>query len=200
MAVSDQKVDGVDESQSGGSEEQKSTTYNKDFVNKILGEKKKTASENEELRKKVSEFENQKLQTEGKQTELIDSLKKQLFEKEQKLHKATLQYAQNAMFSAIKTEAVKQGCVDPEALIKLADLNSLDVDAETFTVSQEGLTTLVSQMAAEKSYLFKKQVAGVKDANPGTSTDKPVKMNAANLSKMNGNDLKKILAMKLGSS
>lgn len=145
--------------------------YPKHFVDKVLGEKKKAMAELDELRRKASELENEKLESQGKQSELIDSLKKQVAERDQKLNQKTAQYAQNVIFSAIKAEAVRQGCIDPEALIKLADMNSLEVDTETFTVSQEDLNRLITNMATEKAYLFKKQVPGIKDATPGVSKD-----------------------------
>lgn len=193
-----ESVVGDDKTLAGGIETSKENNYPKHFVDKILGEKKKTVAENEELKKKLAEIESEKLQAQGKDKELAEKYKKDLQTTEQKLKSATLQYAQTIMFSAIKAEAVKQGCVDAEALIKLADLSSLDVDTETFTVSPEGLTTMISQMAAEKAYLFKNKVAGVKDAVPGSAVDKPMKMDAKNLSKMKASDLQKVLAMKLG--
>lgn len=188
------------ESQASGSEGKNENNYPKHFVDKLLGEKKKVAAEAEELRKKLAEIETEKLQAQGKDKELIEALKKQVAESQTSLKKTQSQYAQNVIFASIKAEAVKQGCIDTDLLMEVAKkrLDTLTVDETTFEVSQEDLTRMVSTIATEKSILFKKAIPGVKDATPGAAEAKPVKMDAANLSKMKEKDLQKLLAMKLG--
>lgn len=192
---------GGDTNPSGKSEKQEEIQNSRAFVEKTLKEKKAKETENEALRKQVMDLENEKLQAQGKDKELIASLQKQTAENLKKIKDQQSQFAQNVIFKSLEAEAIKQGCGNLRLFKKVAEekLDSLEVDANTFEVSQESLTTLVASIATEEPMLFPKKVAGIKDAIPGGTDNKTVKLDVDNMAKtLKQSDFKNILAMKLG--
>ena len=137
-----------------GGETKDSVSY--DTYRKVLSEKKKAAERLANLESEAQKLREEKMQLEGKKDEYIDSLKKKLTDLEANHKKMIGSYAYNSVSNSLKSEALKHGCIDVDAFIKLTDVSSLDV-SDDFTVDQEQLKTVVEDLKKQKPYLFTKE-------------------------------------------
>lgn len=141
-------------------------------------EAKKYRLKNQDLQAKLEQFEQEKMQSEGKKDELIQKLKKQVDEFKNGLQDKTRKYADRMIKSQLKAEAAKAGCIDPDALIQIANLESLEV-SDDFDVSEDSVKGLLKDMQKAKPYLFQKEQPSIKDGSPnpkggGKTVDKPI--------------------------
>jgi hypothetical protein len=141
-------------SAASGSEIKDSVAY--DTYRKVLGEKKKASEKLAAMEADLQKMKEEKLQLEGKKDEYIDTLKKKLTDLEMNHKKMVGTYAYNSVTNSLKTEALKHGCIDTEALVKLIDVSALEV-SEDFNVDQENLKTAVEDLKKQKPYLFSKE-------------------------------------------
>lgn len=134
------KVDGAPAGTSGATsgapDDKKTETYNKDFVEKLLNEKKNYQS-------KVSELESQlkaKAETELKEKEqwktLFETKSKEVEELTTKLSTIEQHRIEQTKQSELKKELGKLGIKSSyvDRAVKLADLSSIKMDAETGTI------------------------------------------------------------------
>lgn len=132
---------------------------------KLLSEKKKMAERLAEMESKLKSIDEEKLEAQGKLKELNDNLKKQLSEKDQKLKSVFNEFAQKTVKSKFEAEAVKLGCIKPDALYKLVDMSGVEI-TDDFGLNEEQLKSMMAEAQKEHSYLFKKEVGSVKDSTP----------------------------------
>lgn len=137
---------------------------------KLLGEKKKMAEKLAEFESKLKLIEDEKLESQGKLKELNDNLKKQLSEKDMKLKSVFNEFAHKTVKSKFEAEAAKLGCIKPDALYKLVDMNNVEI-TDDFGINEEQFKQMMVEAQKEHSYLFKKEVGTVKDGTP--SAGKP---------------------------
>ena len=153
--------------------EQDEAQPKKDFVayesyRKVVGKVKKTQSENEALLAKLQQYEEEKAQIEGRKDDVIKSLRQRAEEAEKKLKDTQSTFVWNAVSGNIKAEAIANGCVDADALIRLLgsdDLKSIDYD-DSFNVNKDDVGRLMEKASKTYPYLFKKTGAKVNDATP----------------------------------
>jgi hypothetical protein len=67
----------------------------------------------------------------------------------------------------VREEAAKIGCIDPDAVVKLADLSSVEVDAKTFRADKTQLVEVLETLRKEKPYLFGKSGPKLNTKTPG---------------------------------
>ena len=156
-----------------------------DTYKKLLGEKKKRDAELSELSKKLKSFEEKELEQTGKHSELIDSLRSQLKEKEETLSKLQgdleareKREAWNTVSSQIKEAALKEGCINPDKLLKLFDKNDLKAlevveESGSVKVHSDDLKRLMEKARKENDFLFKKSVTNIADVTPKVTKEKP---------------------------
>jgi hypothetical protein len=138
---------------------------------KVLGEKKKRDQELAEYKAKLEAIEQEKLESQGKLKELNDNLKKQLAEKDGKLKNMFQEFGTKTLKSKFELEAKSLGCIDPDALYKLVDLNTVEI-GDDFSFNQEQLKTVLGEAQKSRSYLFKKDAVATKDAAPSSGNNK----------------------------
>jgi hypothetical protein len=151
-----------------------------DTYRKTLSEVKKLKEQlrgMDDLATRLKDMEQDKMSAEGKKDEVITTLKAEL-EKTKKSEKSVFQrFAYKSLGDQVRVEATKQGCVDPEALMRLADLNDVEIDSETFEADQEKLAQIVSEIKASKPYMFSKGGPKINSSLPngsgGPQTSKP---------------------------
>lgn len=164
--------------------EQKRDVVKYDTYSKVVGHNKKLQSRLEELESRIMQTEQQKLEAEGKKDELIESLRSQLGEREEKLKDVTSTFAYRSVTEQVRAEAAKLGCVDSSALVKLLDLGEVDIDSETFSANSEQIQGLLEQSKQKYPYLFGKPAPkfaeGVPSSNQKFEVDTS-KMSAAEL-------------------
>ena len=190
--MSEAKVDGVDQpkDQASGeiSAEQKQDKVAYETYRKTLDEAKKAKAKADELAKTVKAYEDEKLQTQGKSQELIESLRSQVKEKEEKLQNVVGSFAYKAVSSQLREEAAKQGCLDVDLLLKASsdEFSKIEVDAENgFSVNQDDMKRFFETTVSKHPMLFKKSAPKFHDASPNNGTVNATK----DFSKMNSAEL-----------
>jgi hypothetical protein len=148
-------------SSTSGADLKDSVAY--DTYRKVLSEKKKASEKLTNLEAELQKMKEERLQLEGKKDEYIDTLKKKLTDLETNHKKAVGTFAYNAVTNALQNEALKHGCIDSDALIKLVDVSSLEV-SDDFKVDGENLKTTIEDLKKSKPYLFSKEAPKFADA------------------------------------
>lgn len=133
------------------------------------------SEEAKEWRKKFSELKTAKdeaekaaLAEQGKFKELYEKAQAESKEKEELLIKKEAALLYNQTRSQVVQAALKEGCVDAEALIALSDLKQLSVNKETYEVSSDSIQALLENMKKSKSYLFQKAAPQVEHGKTST--------------------------------
>lgn len=152
---------------------------------RLLDESKRYKSQSREFKEKLDSQQKQTLEEQGKYKELYEGMQQKYQEQEDRRMKL-------AVKSAVKEHAVKAGCVDPEALLKLSDVSMLQYDPETDTVS--GMDLLVDRGKKDFSYLFKSQInPSINPAAPGGASLGTGKLTASEIAKMDPTQRQKLL-------
>lgn len=158
---------------------------------KVLSEKKRRDQELEDLKKELSNRDLEKQQAAGEKDKVIESLRSQLNETEDKLKNKDRSYIWNVVSGQVKAKAASMGCENPDKLLKLIDkveFETLEV-GDNFDVNGEDLERLLTKAKDENSFLFPKKASGVKDLHPSD----PPKPQPKTLSKMSDEELMKKL-------
>lgn len=134
-------------------------------LKKTAEEAKKYRQENSDLKKQLEEFQQKTLQEQGNWKDLAEKAQKKNAELAAELKTTKGKFALKTVSDQLSTEALKLGCIDTDALIKLADLGALDVD-EDFRVDGESLKSLLAEMQKNKPFLFKKPDPKIQDGLP----------------------------------
>lgn len=154
-----ENVSDVDESIKKESKASGKDSVSHDTYKKTVSEVKKLKEQLREanlLKDKLAELEQNEQMRQGKHEETIATLRAEL-DKTKKSEKAVYQkYAFKSLGQQVREEALKHGCVDPDALMKLADLSDVEIDAETFEADKEKIADIVSNIKTDKPYLFNK--------------------------------------------
>jgi hypothetical protein len=154
---------------------------------RTVDEAKKAKSKVDELAQKLKGYEEKELEAQGKSQELIESLRSQIKEKDEKINKVVGSFAFRSVESQLKAEALKHGCVDVDLLLKASssEFSSIEVDAENgFAVNQDDLKRFFEMTIAKHPALFKKAASKFHDAAPVVNGDTKKdysKMNTAEL-------------------
>src|SRR4051812_7810546 len=188
---------GADQVQSGGSEQTKQddkVAY--ETYKKTVDAEKKAKQKADELAKKVKEYEEKELAAQGKNAELIESLRKDNLEKDEKLKNVVGTFGYRAVENSIKAEAAKYGCLDSDLLIKASreDFSKIEVDVENgFSVNSDDLKRFFESKVKEHPTMFKQSGPKIHDAAPGNKSSAEKKFDPSNLAGLKTEDRKKLL-------
>lgn len=138
-------------------------------------EAKRHRQENAALKARLEELEQKSLTEQGNWKEVAEKAQAKAKESEEKLKKANQTFAFKSVSSQVATEALKLGCIDTDALVKLADLSELEVK-EDFSVEPESIKTLLAEMQKAKPFLFEKAAPKIADAIPNGKGTPPKKL------------------------
>ena len=141
---------------------------------KLIDENKKYRSQNRDFRqklddaeKKLGDFREQKLEEEGKFKEVSEFQKKRADNLEAKLKETQSNYGWNIITSQVKAKAAEMGCIDLEALVKLAPLNDLEEQVdEDFNIKPEAVSEMIDMMRTKRAWLFKKAAPKIEGGVP----------------------------------
>lgn len=152
-----------------------------DSHQKLLKEKKSLLSKYSELESMVSKLSQEKDMAEGNKDKVIDELKKQNQQIKSDFEKTKQTYTWSTLTSEIKREAAKNGCKDPDKLLRLMsdeDLRSLEI-GEDFSIDSGSLKELIEKNRKENHFLFdssiKQTVAGIPSKKPPVEQEKSIK-------------------------
>ena len=136
----------------------------------LLAKLKTEQDRNRENAEKLEALEQEKLAQAGKKDELIDALKKQVKERDDKVKGLTQTFALKSVNAQVLDAARQMGCEKPDIVMKLADLSEVTV-GEDFSVDQEALKLALGKVRDEVPTLFKKTPAATREAVPGTMVE-----------------------------
>lgn len=140
---------------------------NRELLSKLKAEQERR----QEIEDRLNEIEQDKLAQAGKKDELIDSLKSQLKEKEEKFKKTTQSFALKTVKQQVLDAAKGMGAEKPHLVERLADLSDVGV-SDDFSVDSESLSIALGRVKEDAPELFKKQVAAPRDGTPSNSVEK----------------------------
>jgi hypothetical protein len=167
----EKKTSGQDLDQVSDGQE-KSTDIKQDMVSyeshrKLLGEKKARDAQLAEMQEKLKIYEQNQAEAEGRKDDVIKALREELSGVKTELTKTKTSYAYTTIEGQIKAAAAREGCVNPDKLVRLLGedaLKGIDVD-DRFQVNKEDLQRIVAKAKEENSDigLFKSKTVNIND-------------------------------------
>lgn len=165
--MSDQKPSGQVDQASGDDQVKKESVAYESYA-KLLSEKKKLQSEHTEARARLEEYEQGKLEAEGKLKEALENQKKLTQQFKDKNLEIVKTVTNKAVRSQFLREAEKLGCIDSDIAIKAVSFEDLEV-TEDFEFDNQKLVAKIQELTKSKPYLFKKDFKLVADITPNNS-------------------------------
>lgn len=172
--VKENQVDSTQEASSSGETKQDQVSY--ESFRKSVEAEKRARERAQTLEAELEAKKQAELEAQGKHEEIIDSLKNKLYETESILKKERENYLWNSVTSAVKTEAVKHGCKNPEKLVKLLDKEDFSMlQAENGQIMAQSLSALIDKAKKENDFLFTAPAVKINDAVPSGRPSEPQK-------------------------
>lgn len=154
---------------SGDQEKEKQFVDHETYL-KTVAQEKNAKAKAREYAEELERLKNEKLAAEADAIKRAEEYKKKYEEEFNKRKQTAQTFAQRVLSQQIEAEALKRGCIKPEALMKLVDLASLrDAVDENFTVESTALQRMLDEAQKEHDYLFKKQGVNIHHATPQSS-------------------------------
>jgi hypothetical protein len=142
---------------------------------KLLSQKKKLDSEYEQMKARMNEYEQGKLEAEGKLKEAYENQKKLTQESENKFKSLFQNVAQKNLKTQFKMEAEKLGCVDADLAYLATDFSDVDISAD-LEFDPNKISEKLQNLSKSKPLLFKKDAKLPNDLNPsGGSSNQDLK-------------------------
>lgn len=173
---------------SSGNEGKKDSVAYESFQ-KALHEKKQAQVKAQEMAAELEKLREQKMESEGKKDELLETYRNKVKALESEFSNTKKQYAWSTLTGEIKREAIKQGCEDPDKLIKLMsddDLKSIEI-GENFSIDNESLKNVIEKSKTDNYFLFKTSNKAIANGNPTKKIDESSKLK--DLSKLSDEEL-----------
>jgi hypothetical protein len=162
--MSDQIPSGKPDQASGNDQEKKDSVAYESYQ-KLLAEKKKLQSEHLDAKTKLEEYEQAKLEAEGKLKEALDNAKQ--LNAKLKTDKLDLfkKVADKTIRSQVFRKAEKLGSNDLEMTMMALKLDDLEI-TEDFEFDEKKLDEKLQALTKEKPFLFKKDFQLAPDLIP----------------------------------
>lgn len=169
-----EKIPSGDDGGAGG-DAGKKDQVSYDSYQKLLGQKKKMDSEYEQMKARLNEYEQGKLEAEGKLKEALENQKKLTLESEGKYKALFQNVAQKNLKTQFKMEAEKLGCVDADLAYLATDFADVDI-TEDLEFDSTKISEKLQNLSKSKPLLFKKDAKLPNDLNPsGGSNNQDLK-------------------------
>ena len=170
--VNENQVDSTTEASS--TEEAKQDQVSYDSFRKSVEAEKRARERAQALEAELEAKKQAELEAQGKHEEIIQSLKSKLHETESVLKSEREKYLWNNVTSAVKTEAAKHGCKNPDKLVKLLDREDFSMlQAENGQIMAQSLSALIDKAKKENDFLFTAPAVKINDAVPSSKVDQP---------------------------
>lgn len=144
---------------------------------KALKEKRNYMDKVNEYEAKLKAVEEEKLAREGNLGELAETYKTRAANFENELKETRKTFAWEKLTDTIKNEATRNGCSNPDKLIKLMDdddFKTIEMD-EDFKVNINSVKQVIEKSKKENYFLFSNSTKQIVDGNP--ITGEPLKKN-----------------------
>ena len=164
--------------QEASSEIESNQTAEQDVVKyesykKVLGEAKNAKERARSLEAELEAKKNAELEAQGNYQEIIDNLKAKTLDLESKYRKERENTLWKDVTGAIKNEATRAGCINPDKLIRLLDKSDFEtLQADDGQIRQESVQQLIERAKKEDYYLFTKGNVPMMDAIPSNKIEK----------------------------
>jgi seryl-tRNA synthetase len=157
----------------------------------LLAEVKKERDARKILETRMLELDQQKMQAEGKKDEVISQLNKQITDLRDAEKKKTSKYAFKVVKEKVAAKASSLGAIDTETLLKIVDLNALQVSVvdDDFEVDEDSITNTLETLRKEKPFLFKQAGPTIKDGTPNGGSRTQVINGAPDFTKMKTDEI-----------
>lgn len=155
-----------------GDSEVKKDSVSLDSHRKLLSEKKNLQAKYQELENQLASIRQQKDLAEGNKDKVIEELRKSNDSLKSEFEKTKQTYAWNVLTSEIKREAVRNGCKDPDKLLRLMsddDLKALEV-GDNFSIEHNSLKEVIEKNKKENHFLFESSPKAVAAGQPSTKS------------------------------
>lgn len=170
--VNENQVDSTQEASS--SEEAKQDQVSYESFRKSVEAEKRARERAQMLEAELESKKQAELEAQGKHEEIIQNLRLKLSETESVLKKERESYLWNSVTSAVKTEAAKHGCKNPDKLVKLLDKNDFSMlQAENGQIMEQSLSALIDKAKKENDFLFTQPAVKINDAIPSGKLSEP---------------------------
>lgn len=184
--MSEENIPSGKTAEAGGDGGKNQVSY--DSYAKLLNEKKNLQKQYEEARTTKEQYEQEKLEAEGKLKEANDNLKRRVQESEDRFKGLFQKVTLKSFKSEFSREAEKIGCVDPELAYLACDMSDVEVN-DDIEFNKETIQKKVEELSKVKPHLFRKDVRAPNDMSP--SANQPQNKNLNELSEA---ELKQLLA------
>lgn len=179
--VNENPVDSTKEASSSEVKQQDQVSY--ESFRKSVEAEKRARERAHALEAELEAKKQAELEAQGKHEEIIESLKNKLYETESVLKKEREKYLWNSVTSAVKTEAVKHGCKNPDKLVKLLDSDDFSMlQADNGQIMQQSLAALIDKAKKENDFLFTAPAVKVNDVIPSNRPEQPKAKNPNEMS------------------
>lgn len=134
----------------------------------LLTELKSERDKRKSFEDRLSQIEQEKLESQGKYQDINKQLKERMAQVEKEKESAIKRFKLNAIESAITTKALEVGCKKPKAVLKLLedqDKALIEVD-DSYQVDGTTLSPILDRMKEEYPEFFEKTSPSVKDVTP----------------------------------
>ena len=163
----------VEQTKEASSAEVKTNDDNKvsyESFRKSVEAEKNARERARQLEQELEAKNNADLEAQGKHDEIIESYKRKSLELERTLKEEREAALWGNVTSTVKTEALKQGCKNPDKLIKLFDKEDFSMlQTENGQIMPQSLNALMEKAKKENDFLFGGTNVRVNDAVPSTS-------------------------------
>ena len=135
----------------------------------FLREQRRAATALERAKKaeeKAEALEQAQLEAEGNLAKANEKLKEKVAELTKKNLEIQGASAYQSLSSQVEAEAAKLGCIDANALKKLMDLESINVDVETMQADPQEVIAAIEMQKKDRPYLFQKKGPQINTQNP----------------------------------
>lgn len=148
-----------------GDEPEKKDSVSYESYQKLLSEKKKFQSETLQARSKLEEYEQAKLELDGKLKEALENAKQLNVKLKTEKMEMFKKVADKTVRSQFFRKAEKLGCNDPELAMKAMNFEDLEI-TEDFEFDEKKLEEKLQALTKEKPFLFKKDIKLPGDITP----------------------------------
>jgi hypothetical protein len=150
---------------------------------KVLSEAKNAKERARQLEAELEAKKNAELEAKGNYQEIIENFKQRLKNTEAELLNTKKQALWKDVTGAIKSEAQKEGCINPDKLIKLIDKDDFAaLQSEDGQIMSESVRGVIEKAKRENDFLFKQAAVKVNDVTPSNKVETETKRNMNNLS------------------
>lgn len=170
----------VEQTTEASSTEVKQDQVSYESFRKSVEAEKRARERAQTLEAEMEAIKQAELERQGKHEEIIQNLRGKLHETESTLKSERERHLWNNVTSAVKTEAAKHGCKNPEKLVKLLDRDDFSMlQAENGQIMEQSLNALIDKAKKENDFLFTAPAMKINDAVPSSRVEQP-KEKAAN--------------------